>query len=703
VSKPEMNAEGTISPDRGVRLEDRRGLRPLVFLERMRERYGDVFTVRVAAERQLLVVGDPALVKQVFHAPADVLHAGEGNRPLLGWLFGEHSLGLLDEQRHMTHRRLLLPAFHRQRMERHAEKIQALAGEQLDAWPSGEEVAALPRMRSLTLEAVLDAVLAEGEPARVAALRADLLELQSPQIRNGETEAARRLVERMEALVAEEVVSRREKRVSPSGSEDIFSLLLAARCEDGRPLSNDEVRDEAMTLLTAGYETTATSLTWALERLARNPAALATAEEEAARGAGPYLDAVIYETLRTRPPVTMAARLVKRPFQLGERSLSPGSLIGVSSLLVHHHPDIYPEPMVFRPERFLERQPGTYTWIPFGGGVRRCIGNGFALLEMRTVLSAILTRMTLRPLPPEPEAMITAGSRLIPARGGRVVLDRRDSGGGARARSAARWSDAATWSGDGLRREVFFFDAGGVELYGSLYVAAEPSRPFGVIACQSWGVEADRTDPLVRAVALGMARLGGAGLVFHYPGYGDSFGDLAEADLTVLVDAAVGAAAEGARRCPGLDWILAGFMFGASVACLARQRRVTKRLLLVQPELRPGAYMRRLTKSSEPLAPGPSPRQMMEVGSVPGMTYGYPISRRILDRGDEADAAVAAALAGFDGEGAFVRHLEPEDTQGDGAVPERLERIGVPGVWRFGTQNHPALAEASIEWLDRVT
>lgn len=267
-------------------------------------------------------------------------------------------------------------------------------------------------------------------------------------------------------------------------------------------------------------------------------------------------------------------------------------------------------------------------------------------------------------------------------------------------RSTDRWSEAGAWEGDGLRREVFYFRSAGVQLYGSLYAALEISRPFGVVCCNSWGVEADRSDPLQRSVALAMAELGGAGFVFHYPGYGDSFGGMSESSLADLADAARDAIEEANRRCPNMDWMFAGFMLGASVACLA-QRSKDGKMLLVQPELRPGAYFQRLAAASEPLAPGPSPRQMMEVGTARGMSYGYPIPHRVLDCADESDAAVASALAAFGGEGAVVRHLKPEEVEG--RVPDRFERIGVPGVWRFGSQNHPALATAAAEWLDRHT
>lgn len=276
-------------------------------------------------------------------------------------------------------------------------------------------------------------------------------------------------------------------------------------------------------------------------------------------------------------------------------------------------------------------------------------------------------------------------------------------GGIAQARVLDRsspWADAAGWTGDGLRREVFFFCSRGVELYGSLYVAAEPSRPVGVVACGSWGVEADRTDPLVRSAALSMARLGGAGLVFHYPGYGDSFGDLAELSLADLGEVTCDAVEEASRRCPGIAWALAGFMLGASVACLAHRQAAVERLLLIQPALQPGVYFQRLAKRRLPLAPGPSPREMLQSGGTPGLAYGYPVPRRIVEQAEEADAAVRSALCAFAGEGAVIRHAKPEEAD---LVPERFEQVVVPGAWRFGSQNNPRLATATADWLDRRT
>lgn len=262
------------------------------------------------------------------------------------------------------------------------------------------------------------------------------------------------------------------------------------------------------------------------------------------------------------------------------------------------------------------------------------------------------------------------------------------------------WSAASAWVGENIRREVFFFPSGGEQLYGSLYTAVTPARPFGIVACGSWGVEADRSDPLLRSVALAMAKLGGAGFVFHYPGYGDSYGDLADVALEDLSQAASDAVTEASRRCPGIEWILAGFMFGASVACLAQREAAVERLLLVRPALRPGAYFERLATSRRPLAPGPAPREMMQPGDAPGMAYGYPIPHRIAEHAAESDAAVSDALAAFEGEGTVISQESREETE---PAPPGFEQIGAPGIWRFGALNHPQLSTVTTDWLDRRT
>lgn len=264
--------------------------------------------------------------------------------------------------------------------------------------------------------------------------------------------------------------------------------------------------------------------------------------------------------------------------------------------------------------------------------------------------------------------------------------------------STDRWSAASCWEGEGLRREVFFFGSGGTELYGSLYAAVEPSRPFGLVACASWGVEADRCDPLLRSAALSAARLGGAGLVFHYPGYGDSFGDPAAVGLADLGRAACDAVAEASRRRPKLSWTLAGLAFGASVASLAQARAAVESLLLIQPALRPSAYFEQLSRGPRRLKAGFSAGEEIAIGTTPGIAFGYPVPSRIARSGEGADRAVLAALAAFDGDGAVIRH---RSLQEDEPVPPGFERVEVPGAWRFGAQNHRQLAGAVAEWLGR--
>lgn len=396
----------------------------LSYLQKMRDRHGDVFTVRPVNGVRSVVVSDPELIKLVFTAPAGVLHAGACNRQTLGWLLGEHSLLLLDEERHLDHRRLMLPSFHRDRLERHAEAMRTLVGSHLDSWPAGEQVEALPRLRALTLDVVLDAIFGSSEEGAGRTLR-DLLPapLLMANTGDGDGPVSHAAVQQAKTLIRKEVTGRRAE-TDPEQRDDIFSQLLAARYEDGSALSDVEVRDELLTLIVAGTGTTANSLAWALERLARAPEALAQTAAEAADGGGPYTTAAIYETMRMRPAVPVLARLAMQPFQMGEHSVSPGTIVAPSPFLVHHRPDIYPDPMSFRPERFLEKEPGTYTWMPFGGGVRRCIGSNFALLEMRVVLAALLSRIRPRAIDEEPEGMHQRGNAMVPSSGASLVFDR---------------------------------------------------------------------------------------------------------------------------------------------------------------------------------------------------------------------------------------------------------------------------------------
>jgi cytochrome P450 family 135 len=416
--------------------------RPLTFLKSLQAEHGDMFTIHLLHEAPWVMVSDPELVKQVFRAPSDALHAGEPKR-ILEPIVGPHSVLLLDEGRHMRQRRLLLPPFHGDRMTRYGETMREAAAAELERWPMGVAVPSAQHMGAITLEVILRAVFGVTEREHLDPLRETLgglldftagdarvvlVALGDPERLGDERlDAFRQVLARADELVLAEIARRRAQR-DVEQREDIMSLLLGARHEDETPISDAELRDELLTLLVAGHETTATTLAWALERLVRSPQALQRTEAEAAAGGGPYTDAVIFETLRLRPVFPMVARAVKKPFELGGYELPAGVTVMPNIAVLHRRPDLYPDPESFRPERFLEKPPGTYTWIPFGGGVRRCLGASFALFEMRIVLSTLLARASARAAEPEPE---TAKRRLIalpPSRGGRVVLEPRVSG-----------------------------------------------------------------------------------------------------------------------------------------------------------------------------------------------------------------------------------------------------------------------------------
>jgi cytochrome P450 len=407
-------------------------LRPGPFMERCRARYGDMFTLRLA-QQPLVFLSDPDAVKQVLTGDPRLLHAGEGNIVLLP-LLGRHSVLLLDDRPHMTQRRLLLPPFHGERMQRYGELIAQVASDEIARWPAGRPFAVWPRMQAITLEVIMRAVFGIEEAARRDRLRGPLaamldwttrpsrmamMALVGPE-RLGAVRSFRRVVAPVDDLLYDEIRTRRAHEGS-GGRDDILSLLLQARHEDGQPMGDEELRDELMTLLVAGHETTATALAWAIERLVRHPDKLARLAEEAAAGEDGYADAVVKETLRLRPVLPIVARVLKEPMEIGGRKLPAGTAVAPCIYLMHRRSDIYPEPQRFLPERFLERPAGTYTWIPFGGGVRRCLGASFALFEMKTVLGQVATRVRLRPAEPSSEPVARRAITLVPARGARVV------------------------------------------------------------------------------------------------------------------------------------------------------------------------------------------------------------------------------------------------------------------------------------------
>jgi cytochrome P450 len=398
-------------------------------------RFGETFTLRILHEYSWVMLSNPEHVKQVFTGDPKIFHAGEGNRILLPVL-GAHSVLLLDEQEHMQQRRLLLPQFHGARMKSYRELMTSVAASEIDTWPRGEPYRLRPRMQALTLEIILRAVFGLDEGERIERLRCELRGLldllSSPRTffvpvllgpeRLSRFGPFRSLLRRVDRLIYEEIAERRAAD-DLAEREDIMSLLLQARDADsGEPMSDVEVRDELLTLLVAGHETTANALAWAVERLARHPDKLTRLGREVRAGETEYLDAVVTETLRLRPVISLVARRLTEPVQIGEWSLPAGITVTPSIYLVHRRPDIYPNPERFEPERFLEHSPGTYTWIPFGGGVRRCLGGAFAQFEMAVVLAELVKRWDIEPARQSAEPVLRRAITETPRHDAEVVL-----------------------------------------------------------------------------------------------------------------------------------------------------------------------------------------------------------------------------------------------------------------------------------------
>jgi cytochrome P450 len=407
------------------------------FLEACRRRYGDVVWFRTLFDPGFAMVFDPAIVREVFQAPPDRLRAGEANAPL-SMVLGSRSVLVLDGAEHLRHRRLMLPPFHGRRLAAHEHAMGDAADRAIDSWPVGPEFELLPYMYVLTLDVIATVVFGMEEGNRreelkrriraflevtASPLRVILLMLSGGRMRD--EAGMRRFEERhrlMHELIAEEI---EQRRGAPGLEErdDALSLLLLARDEDGSGLTDAEVRDELVTLLVAGHETTAAGLAWTLELVHRHPEVLERARAALAEGDTAYLDAVVKESLRIRPVVPGIGRVVRGgPFTLGGWEIPEGVEINPSIRTIHRRADSYPEPHSFRPERFLgDDAPDTYTWIPFGGSTRRCLGASFALLEMRVVLARVLERAELRPAGRRPERPRRRGVTMVPDRGARMT------------------------------------------------------------------------------------------------------------------------------------------------------------------------------------------------------------------------------------------------------------------------------------------
>ena len=407
--------------------------RPIPFFERCRRRFGGTFTVRVLRMGELVFISDPPSLKSLFAADRKNTIA-PGRNVVLAPVLGQRSLLLLEGEEHLRRRKLMLPPFHGERMRAYEGVMEEATRREIASWPLQKPFPLHPSMQRITLEVILRAVFGVEDDQRRQALRENLVAIlattRSPRAVGLTIGRLRRLpayrrVEQMladtdEALLAE--IAERRSDPELERREDILSLLVAARFEDGSAMSDAELRDQLMTLLMAGHETTATALAWAFDLLFRAPQKLERLRAEVAEGGHEYLDAVIEETLRVRPVVPFVGRKVQLATELGGYELPEGTVVMPAIYLTHTREDVYTDAYSFKPERFLDGGPETYSWIPFGGGTRRCIGGAFAQFEMRVVLRTVLGRAELRPAKAEPEPIVRRNVTLSPRNGTPAIL-----------------------------------------------------------------------------------------------------------------------------------------------------------------------------------------------------------------------------------------------------------------------------------------
>jgi cytochrome P450 len=411
---------------------------PLRYAMAVHRRWGEPFTMSSPGFGTSVLFSSPELIGPILAGDPSVFHAGLANRPLRP-ILGTWSLLTLDGGPHMRQRKLLLPPFHGERLRAYAGLIAELAEREVASWPVGRAFALQPRMEALTLRVILEVVFGIADEAR----RDELRRLLPPLVASG-----RRLVfwgavvhrdvgpvrprasfqERraaVDALLYAEIADRRALSAEQlAARSDILSMLVEATHEDGTPMGDQEIHDELLTLVLAGHETTATALAWAVDLLLRNPRVLARVR---AGDDDEYLDAVCKEVLRIRPVVPVVGRVASEPVRIGPHELPAGVELAVGILITHHREDVFPEPSVFRPERFMpgggaSSEVPSYGWVPFGGGVRRCIGASFAQFEMATVLR-VLARSPLRLAVRRAEPMRATGVTMVPGRGVRLVRE----------------------------------------------------------------------------------------------------------------------------------------------------------------------------------------------------------------------------------------------------------------------------------------
>ncbi len=413
--------------------------RQIEFVFRARRELGEVFRMRGTVPGGPVVTSHPDHVRSLFTAKPEQAPSLTGESPLRP-IVGPNSVLTSVGARHMRQRKLLLPPFHGEAVERYRQMIEDFTEREIDRWPVGQPFALAPRMQAITLDVIMAGIFGiEGKPPRgtpeyglrtatkklVAASTlpgAQLSELMN--IGRDEPVGLTRVGLGLLDRYAYGVIEGRRSASDLEERGDILSLLLRARTEDGEPLTDRELRDELLTLVLAGHETTANSLAWTWERLVRTPAAHERLVEAVRSGdqAEENIEAAINEGMRARPVIPMIGRRVTVPWRLGDYAVRADTPVTMSILLLHHREDLYPDPFAFRPERWLGHKPGTYEWIPFGGGIRRCLGAALAMAEQRVVLEAMARRLDLEADDPEPEHAVHRNVTMIPSRGARVVV-----------------------------------------------------------------------------------------------------------------------------------------------------------------------------------------------------------------------------------------------------------------------------------------
>jgi cytochrome P450 len=436
--------------------------REIDFVFRWRRELGEVFRFHGIIPGGPTITSHPDHVRSLFTANPKLVRSLTAESPLLP-IVGPNSVLTANGPRHLRQRKLLLPPFHGEAIQRYVSAITDIAEREIDTWPVGRPVTLAPKMQAITLDVITSGILGiEGRPQpgtpehglvqtikRLTRLSTTRL-AKLAEFRNLGHKEAVGLQRRALAVIDRYtygLIAERRSDAELQGREDIMSLIMRAQTEDGQALSDQEVRDELLTLILAGFETTANSLAWSWERLVRNPNAY-EALREGVRGeqdSEGHVERVILETMRNRPVIPAVGRRVQVPWQLGDYGVAAGQPVTVSILLVHHREDVYPDPFSYRPDRWLQRspdpgessgeeprdveagrrtvvKPGTYEWIPFGGGTRRCLGAALAMAEQRVVLRAMARRLDLEAVDPEPERAQHRNVTMIPAGGAQVII-----------------------------------------------------------------------------------------------------------------------------------------------------------------------------------------------------------------------------------------------------------------------------------------